>query len=465
MWRKVSLRNRLNLLFAALLLAWLVVDVGRMLVDAGPRARAESESVTGLTSNFVTTALANVQDSSEPTRDLAALVANLQNIRHIRVALVADGDPAVVSAFISATDANAPAWFRAIANAPISVFAIPVVVRQHRLGSVLIVADPSDEIDEIWSGAQMQAAAGGVLALAVLFASSLFIRWALKPLGLAGTALARLQAGDYSARVKPSGSPEFVEICRKINSLAEALSSLRATNEELIERLLDVQDAERKAIAHELHDEIGPHLFGLRARAAVLASRLKKDDFGDVAAAAISICHQVEALQGQNRRILARLRPAALEELGLIAALKALVEQWRKDEPGVALEFSADPRVTELGERASLMAYRFVQEALTNVFRHSQAHLIEVALAYDEASATGSVRDPALSGLCIRISDDGRGLAADVTPGMGLLGMRERVRALGGVVAIGNAPNGGGAVVEALFETIGTQSRIVGNSR
>jgi two-component system sensor histidine kinase UhpB len=60
MWRKVSLRNRLNLLFAALLLAWLVVDVGRMLVDAGPRARAESESVTGLTSNFVTTALARV---------------------------------------------------------------------------------------------------------------------------------------------------------------------------------------------------------------------------------------------------------------------------------------------------------------------------------------------------------------------------------------------------------------------
>ena len=85
MWRKVSLRNRLNLLFAALLLAWLVVDVGRMLVDAGPRARAESESVTGLTSNFVTTALAHVQDSPEPTRDLAALVANLQNIRHIQV--------------------------------------------------------------------------------------------------------------------------------------------------------------------------------------------------------------------------------------------------------------------------------------------------------------------------------------------------------------------------------------------
>ena len=110
-----------------------------------------------------------------------------------------------------------------------------------------------------------------------------------------------------------------------------------------------MQDAERKAIAHELHDEIGPHLFALRAKAAVLASRLKKDDLGDAAAAAISIRDQVEALQGHNRRILARLRPAALEELGLIEALKALVEQWRKDEPNVALEFSADRARRRIG--------------------------------------------------------------------------------------------------------------------
>ena len=337
-------------------------------------------------------------------------------------------------------------------------------MRQHRLGSVLIVADPSDEIDEVWSAAQTQAAAGGVLALAVLFASSLFIRWALRPLGLAGTALARLQAGDYSARVEPRARRNLSRYAARSTVSPKRFSSLRATNEELIERLLDVQDAERKAIAHELHDEIGPHLFGLRAKAAVLASRLKKDDLGDAAAAAISIRDQVEALQGHNRRILARLRPAALEELGPDRGAQSLVEQWRKDEPDVALEFSADPRVAELGERASLMAYRFVQEALTNAFRHSHAHRIEVTLAYDEASATGSVRDPALSGLCIRISDDGRGLAADATPGMGLLGMRERVRALGGVVAIGNAPKGG-AVVEALFDAIGTKSRTIGNSQ
>jgi two-component system sensor histidine kinase UhpB len=464
MWRKVSLRHRLNLLFAALLLAWLVVDVARMLADAGPRVREDSESLTRLMSKFVKTAIANVQDSPEPTRDLAALVANLTNLRRMRVGLVSDRDPAIASAFVTTTDAKAPAWFRAIANAPISVVAIPIVLRQHRFGSVLIVADPSDEIDEVWSAAEKETAAGGALALAVLFASSLFVRRALRPLALAGSALARLQSGDYSARVEPTGSPEFVETCLKINSLAGSLSDLRATNEELIERLLDVQDAERKAIAHELHDEIGPHLFALRAKAAVLAASLEKEGRGDATAAAISIRDQVEALQGHNRRILAHLRPVALEELGLIEALRALVEQWRDDEPNVALAFSADARVAELGERANLMTYRFVQEALTNAFRHSHANRIEVTLAYDEAGSTGSVRDPALAGLCIRVSDDGRGIAPDKMPGMGLLGMRERVRALGGAVAIGNGPNGG-AVLEARFDVPGTQSQTVGNLR
>jgi two-component system sensor histidine kinase UhpB len=190
MWRSVPLQYRLNLLFAALLLAWLVIDVGRMLAEAGPRARADSENVTGLTRQFVVAALANVQASPEPGRDLVSLLANLQNIRHIRIGLITEGDPAVASAFVATTDAKAPAWFRAIEDAPISVVAIPVVLQQHRLGSVLIVADSSDEIDQVWSASLKQAAAGGALALAVLFGSSFFIRWALRPLGLAGTVLA-----------------------------------------------------------------------------------------------------------------------------------------------------------------------------------------------------------------------------------------------------------------------------------
>jgi two-component system, NarL family, sensor histidine kinase UhpB len=442
------------MLFAALLLLWLAVDVGRILIEAGPRARAEDESVTRLTSEFVNATLPRIEEVPEPEWALAALVAELQNLRHVRVTLGAAEDLASARALVSAADASShtPAWFRAMVDAPPSVSTIPVIVDDRRIGSLFIVADPSDEIDEVWSAAVAQIFAGSVLAIAVLFASSIFIRLALKPLGSAGAALARLEAGDYDARTKPAGSPEFVAICRKINSLAEALSNFSATNLRLIDRLFDAQDDERKMIAHELHDEIGPHLFALRAKAAMLAARVSAKGDEDSGAAAAALCDQVEALQGHNRRILARLRPAALEEYGLLEALRILIEQWRKTEPAVTLVLTASDRIAKLGERASLMAYRFVQVALTNAFRHSGARHIDVTIAYESESAAAGASDPALAGLRIRIRDDGRGLAAETPPSLGLLGMRERVRALGGAVAV-RRPNYGGAIVEATFDS------------
>lgn len=144
------------------------------------------------------------------------------------------------------------------------------------------------------------------------------------------------------------------------------------------------------------------------------------------------------------------MRPAALEELGLLAASQILVEQWRKAEPAVTLILTASKRVAELGERASPMAYQFVQEALTNAFRHSGALRIEVTFAYQQAGEVEQVGNSALAGLGIRIRDDGRGLANEAAPSMGILGMRERVRALGGAIAMREPPEDG-TIVEATF--------------
>jgi two-component system sensor histidine kinase UhpB len=163
---------------------------------------------------------------------------------------------------------------------------------------------------------------------------------------------------------------------------------------------------------------------------------------------------QVEALQGQNRRILADLRPAALEELGLAEALEALVAHWRRAEPGVAVALEADPRVDAMSERASLMAYRFVQEAMTNAFRHAGATRIDVSLRFEAPALEPSPGDAGLGGFVIRVGDDGRGLQGETEAGMGLAGMRDRVRLLGGQVAIGSPP-GGGVVVEARFGAAG----------
>ena len=98
------------------------------------------------------------------------------------------------------------------------------------------------------------------------------------------------------------------------------------------------------------------------------------------------------------------------------------------------------------------MAYRFVQEAMTNAFRHAGATRIEASLKFETPAEAPSLRDPALAGLVMRVADDGRGLNGEAEAGMGLAGMRDRVRLMGGSVSIGS-PQGGGVVVEARFAT------------
>ena len=98
------------------------------------------------------------------------------------------------------------------------------------------------------------------------------------------------------------------------------------------------------------------------------------------------------------------------------------------------------------------MAYRFVQEAMTNAFRHAGATRIEASLQFETRIEASNPRDPALAGLVMRVADDGRGLNGEAEAGMGLAGMRDRVRLMGGSVGIAS-PEGGGVVVEARFTT------------
>jgi two-component system sensor histidine kinase UhpB len=401
-----------------------------------------------VTKDFVTTTLALSTEAPKP-EVVKNLVGSLQHLRHVRAGI---GDPSVASSLLSEAnkESEAPRWFRALAGAPAETAVIPVALKNGGTESIVLVADPADEIDEVWGEARENALEGGLLALVAMGVTSFLVGRAVKPLGVAGATLAKLEAGDYSARAERDGPPEIRNLNAKINSLADTLEGLNRANDALMERVFEAHDEERQLIAHELHDEFGPHLFALRASAAVLAKTVGDQPAARAAASAIEA--QVGELQGQNRRILADLRPAALEELGLIEALEALVAHWRRAEPKMAVTLEVNPRVETLSERAGLMAYRFVQEAMTNAFRHAGATRIEASLKFEAPVETPGLRDPALAGLVIRVADDGRGLQGEAEPGMGLVGMRDRVRLMGGSVSI-ESPRAGGVVVEARFAT------------
>jgi two-component system, NarL family, sensor histidine kinase UhpB len=268
---------------------------------------------------------------------------------------------------------------------------------------------------------------------------------ALAPIGTLSDAMTKIEAGIYDTRVRPDGPPELVAICEKLNHLAMTLGGAVDDKRRLAERVVSVQDAERKEIARELHDEFGPYLFVLRAHASALTRMAAAGEPGAEATRkhGAAILEQVNALQQTNRRVLEKLRPAGLAELGLRDALGALLRMWSETHPDVAIETSISPSLGDTGETADLTIYRTVQEALTNVFRHAGATSVNVTVAPIELSA-GLDRGGAL----VRVRDNGRGLRPDHRLGFGLTGMRERILALGGSLAI--ASGDGGVTVEAV---------------
>jgi signal transduction histidine kinase len=203
----------------------------------------------------------------------------------------------------------------------------------------------------------------------------------------------------------------------------QALEERSAQLEELTRLLLRAQEDERRRIARELHDEAGQVLTAVKIELDLDGRREASEMVGRALA--------------QVRDVSNLLRPVALEDLGLVPALQGMVEDFgRRTRIDAVFECAELP--TPLAPELEVVLYRLVQEALTNVARHAAARRVRVTLARE-----GDV-------LRVVVQDDGRGVPGTPQPHLGLLGMRERVTALGGSLEIGGAP-GAGLRLEAVI--------------
>jgi signal transduction histidine kinase len=190
----------------------------------------------------------------------------------------------------------------------------------------------------------------------------------------------------------------------------ERLASRSAELEQLTRLMLRVQEDERRRIARELHDEAGQVLTAVKIE-------LELDGRHEAGALVGRALNQVRDLSNL-------LRPAALDDLGLLDSLRALVDDFAtRTRIQVALDLEGATR--RLPPELEVVIYRVVQEALTNVARHARATDARVRLVTDQ----NDVR--------ITVEDNGRGIVPDASPHMGWLGMRERITAMGGQLAIG----------------------------
>jgi two-component system sensor histidine kinase UhpB len=212
---------------------------------------------------------------------------------------------------------------------------------------------------------------------------------------------------------------------------------LLADNRLLAQRLIETQELERRALARELHDELGQHCTALRLEAAWME---RARDPEQAAAAVRRAASTAELMHEGVRRLLRRLRPAELDELGLPAALQALCEHWEtRSHLHCALVVRGQPQA--LGEAADTALYRVAQEALSNAVRHAHAQCVSVTLQADARAVE------------LRVQDDGCGLPAAVAGrrrGLGLLGASERAAGLGGSFSVHSEPHQGTCVVMRL---------------
>jgi two-component system, NarL family, sensor histidine kinase UhpB len=452
MWQKLSLRARLNTLLALVLVLGLIINIARLLLEAGPRVAAEDQSVVRLARGFVETLVSDLNDASDPEARLDQIVEGLKRLRHVSITREHDaatgGAPAAAApSENSGEPPQVPEWFLTLIHPEQTTVGVPIAANGRSLGSLVITSHPTDEIAEIWDGIVTQIEVGSAIAAALFLITMTVVSRALQPIKSLADAMNSIEAGHFDTRVTPSGSPELAAICRKLNHLASVLKAAVEDKRLLAERVVSLQDVERKEIARDLHDEFGPYLFALRAHASSL-TRLADTTAPDLDALRQHIgamSDQVNALQQFNRRVLERLRPVGLAELGLADALAALLRLWRETHPGVVIETSISPSLGARGETAELTIYRIIQEALTNVFRHAGATRVDIAVEPAASRRTGAVETAAIM---VSVRDNGAGLPADHRQGFGMLGMRERVLALGGTMTVASTNHG--VTVEAL---------------
>ncbi len=304
---------------------------------------------------------------------------------------------------------------------------------------LMLEPNPRSESSEAITSALLQFGLFGAVAVAPIVALWFSVRRALAPLSDILSAIARLEAGDYAVRIRQCATRELDQIGRALNHLAEVLTAQIARQRELLHRLQDVQEDERRKLAHELHDEFGQLLTAIQ----VDASYLMKQSAGQPAleGCAKAVVENSGAILAQLRGLLAQLRPYGLQggeehDIALGQALRDLVAQ-RQSRGDAALDCRLSVSLGEAAvpQRLAVAVYRIVQEALTNVMRHAQASRVQIAV----------VADLAASVLEVSVTDDGRGLdpGRASSGGIGLAGIRERVLANGGELALDAATPSG----------------------
>lgn len=444
----MSLKLRLLIIVSLILIINFAAAGYFMVQNARQAVAAEMASSTQLARGLLINALPTLRFSNDLSERLTLIVDSVRHTRHIRAWFEdMNGQPLIGQeermAFFNKPDA--PDWFIRVMEPEAVAFRRLITKGSQSFGYLVVEADPSDEVTEVWRDMQVLFILGSFFLTLILILVYMALRQGLRPLGDLADALAKLENGDFTARVGTGAAKELSPIQIRFNHMASVLEKTMAENHALAGNMLTVQESERRDLARELHDELAPCLFGIRVDLAEIERIAIENKLADVEEKVSSVKLITSHIQSLVRKMLSRLRPMTLDDLGLTDALRDMLHNWRDRQPEIDWEWDFAGDLNDLPDTQQVTVYRVVQECTTNCVRHAEASHVKVEVRREKEN------------IKVTVTDDGKGLDNNsVIKGFGLIGMRERVSALGGKIAF-DTEEGMGLQVRVLIPLKGAE--------
>ncbi len=435
----MSLRLQINLLITGLMLAFIAVLLAMQIASAR-KSVLEEISASNAVATRVFSAFISPADVGSGEM-LRAMLQRLGRVRSTEVTLRDARGQVVYQSPPSTYKAgrSAPGWYADLVTPEQMIQQFPLLD-----GELSVEANASRAVLDGWDDTRRLL----MIGLAALLLVQWLVLWrvgrATQPLRRIVQSLESMERGHYHTRLPRLPGKESEAIGSAFNRMAQSIEDnidarriaaeaqvhLRQSRE--LANLVELRmEDERRQIARELHDETSQSVTAIHSLALSLSRRADVDEptqrVAGIIASAAGHLHDVV------HQMIPRLRPLALDNLGLADAIQNQIDEWRLQHPRVRIEATLDELPDALDERVTLAAFRIVQEACSNALRHAGAGRIVLSLRVQAGA------------LCVSVADDGDGLAGDWTTrgGFGVRGMRERAQILGGELNIDNrSPRG-----------------------
>jgi two-component system, NarL family, sensor histidine kinase UhpB len=418
----MDLRWRLVTLLGGLLLALVLVTAGGILYSVKADTEVEVQASERLARMLIIAAEGGYSgQSAEIVREQLRAVLAEGPVRHLTIRL--DGTS------LAPALARSTGWSDRFLNDEPQINA----AQNLHIGDVRlsIVPNRASEVQENFNDAAKLLFILALFSLAAMLVAWFCAHRALSPVRELERGLDRLANGEAKAGLPAFSLQEFQRIAAAIDHLAGALVNSRQAEHQLAQRLIRVQDEERRALARELHDEMGQTLTALGVTATYLERNAAQLPVEQIIQCGGELKRDLKTSRLQLRAMLKQLNPHDLDGIGLPKALRDLVVGWQGRTPDTAFSLTLPAALPAMSEQVALTLYRVAQEALTNVVRHADAGTCQMTLAVDQ------------SGVCLVVCDDGKGVAATMPSGVGLAGMRARLDMVGGRLQLMDNAGGG----------------------